>query len=147
MRNRRAALRLIRTGVGPDIQAKSVPVIRLDPQLAARVRLGVIRANSVVVRADAAVWPEVERVAGDYRRRFAGKTPSDIPDLQPARELYRRTGEDPTKLRPSSEALLRRVLRGDSLYRINSLVDTCNLCSLEFLLPIGCMISTKFRTR
>jgi len=125
-------------GWGLTSRRKAVAVIRLDPQLAARVRLGVIQANSVVMRADAAaVWAEVERVAGDYRRRFAGKTPSDIPDLQPARELYRRTGEDPTKLRPSSEALLRRVLRGDSLYRINSLVDTCNLCSLEFLLPIG----------
>jgi DNA/RNA-binding domain of Phe-tRNA-synthetase-like protein len=113
-------------------------VIRLDPQLASRVRLGVIRANSVVVRADAAaVWAEIERVAGEYRRRYADKPPSDIPDLQPARDLYRRTGEDPTKLRPSSEALLRRVLRGDSLSRVNSLVDTCNLCSLEFLLPIG----------
>jgi DNA/RNA-binding domain of Phe-tRNA-synthetase-like protein len=44
---------------------------------------------------------------------------------------------DPTKLRPSSEALLRRVLRGDGLPRINTLVDINNLCSLEFLLPIG----------
>jgi len=60
-----------------------------------------------------------------------------MPGLQPARELYRRTGEDPTKLRPSSEALLRRILRGEALYRINSLVDLCNLCALEFLLPIG----------
>lgn len=83
------------------------------------------------------VWAEIERVAATYRRRFAGKAPAEIAELQPARELYRRTGEDPTKLRPSSEALLRRVLRGEALYHINTLVDTCNLCSLEFLLPIG----------
>src|SRR5207237_3024125 len=72
--------------------------------------------------------------------RFKCDWSSDVcsSDLSsPARDLYRRTGEDPTKLRPSSEALLRRVLRGEALYRINSLVDTCNLCSLEFLLPIG----------
>ncbi len=83
------------------------------------------------------MWEEVDRVAAAYRERFTGKAPGEIAELQPARELYRRTGEDPTKLRPSSEALLRRVLRGESLYRINSLVDTCNLCSLECLLPIG----------
>lgn len=113
-------------------------MIRLEPILVDRVALGVVRAEAVEVRKDAPdVWAETDRVAADYRQRFAGKAPGEIPDLQPARELYRRTGEDPTKLRPSSEALLRRVLRGDPLYRINSLVDTCNLCSLEMLLPIG----------
>jgi DNA/RNA-binding domain of Phe-tRNA-synthetase-like protein len=51
--------------------------------------------------------------------------------------MYRRTGLDPTKRRPSSEALLRRVRRGEGLPRINSLVDVCNWCSLEFQLPYG----------
>lgn len=53
------------------------------------------------------------------------------------RAMYRRTGLDPTRRRPSSEALLRRVLRGEPLPRINSAVDTCNWCSLEFQLPYG----------
>jgi DNA/RNA-binding domain of Phe-tRNA-synthetase-like protein len=51
--------------------------------------------------------------------------------------MYKRVGLDPTKTRPSSEALLRRVRKGDSLPRINSLVDVCNWCSLEFQLPYG----------
>jgi DNA/RNA-binding domain of Phe-tRNA-synthetase-like protein len=51
--------------------------------------------------------------------------------------MYKRVGLDPTKTRPSSEALLRRVRRGDSLPRINSMVDVCNWCSLEFQLPYG----------
>jgi len=46
-------------------------------------------------------------------------------------------GLDPTKTRPSSEALLRRVRKGDTLPRINSMVDICNWCSLEFQLPYG----------
>ena len=53
------------------------------------------------------------------------------------RAMYRRTGLDPTKRRPSSEALLRRVLKGDPLPRINNVVDVCNWCSLEFQLPYG----------
>ena len=53
------------------------------------------------------------------------------------RGMFRRTGLDPTKRRPSSEALLRRVRKGEALPRINSLVDICNWCSLEFQLPYG----------
>jgi DNA/RNA-binding domain of Phe-tRNA-synthetase-like protein len=53
------------------------------------------------------------------------------------RTMYKRVGLDPTKTRPSSEALLRRVRRGDPLPRINSMVDVCNWCSLEFQLPYG----------
>jgi len=51
--------------------------------------------------------------------------------------MYRRIGLDPTKTRPSSEALLRRVRKGEHLPRINALVDICNWCSLEFQLPYG----------
>ncbi len=116
----------------------SEPVVHVDPEIAGRVQLAVLSATGLtVVRHDPRVWAEIGRVAETYRLRWAGRAPGEIPDLQPARELYRRTGVDPTKLRPSSEALLRRVLRGEALYRINALVDTCNLCSLECLLPIG----------
>jgi DNA/RNA-binding domain of Phe-tRNA-synthetase-like protein len=51
--------------------------------------------------------------------------------------MYKHAGLDPTKRRPSSEALLRRVRKGDPLPRINSMVDVCNWCSLEFQLPYG----------
>jgi DNA/RNA-binding domain of Phe-tRNA-synthetase-like protein len=53
------------------------------------------------------------------------------------RTMYKRVGLDPTKTRPSSEALLRRVRKGDPLPRINSMVDVCNWCSFEFQLPYG----------
>jgi len=53
------------------------------------------------------------------------------------RTMYKRVGIDPTKTRPSSEALLRRVCKGDPLPRINSMVDVCNWCSFEFQLPYG----------
>jgi DNA/RNA-binding domain of Phe-tRNA-synthetase-like protein len=53
------------------------------------------------------------------------------------RAMYRAVGLDPTRRRPSSEALLRRVLRRDGLPRVNVLVDVCNWCSLELQLPYG----------
>ena len=58
-------------------------------------------------------------------------------DVGPARALYRSFGTDPTRHRPSSEALLRRVRRGEGLPRINSLVDVANLLSLQFQVPVG----------
>ena len=53
------------------------------------------------------------------------------------RTMYKRVGLDPTKTRPSNEALLRRVRKGQPLPRVNSMVDVVNWCSLEFQLPYG----------
>jgi DNA/RNA-binding domain of Phe-tRNA-synthetase-like protein len=53
------------------------------------------------------------------------------------RTMYKKVGIDPTKTRPSNEALLRRVRKGDAIPRINSAVDIVNWCSLEFQLPYG----------
>ena len=53
------------------------------------------------------------------------------------RTMYKRVGLDPTKTRPSNEALLRRVRKGQPLPRVNALVDVINWCSVEFQLPYG----------
>jgi DNA/RNA-binding domain of Phe-tRNA-synthetase-like protein len=54
-----------------------------------------------------------------------------------ARELYRRFGADPTRVRPSSEALFRRMRKGEPLPRINSLVDIANAMSVQLQVPVG----------
>ena len=59
------------------------------------------------------------------------------------RTMYKKVGIDPTKTRPSNEALLRRVRKGDTIPRINSAVDIVNWCSLEFQLPYGLYDSSK----
>ncbi len=55
----------------------------------------------------------------------------------PARELYRRFGIDPTRVRPSSEALSRRLRNGEAFPRINSLVDVANAMSVQLQVPVG----------
>jgi DNA/RNA-binding domain of Phe-tRNA-synthetase-like protein len=60
-----------------------------------------------------------------------------VADGGPARALYRRFGQDPTRHRPSSAALLRRVRRGGRLPRVNSLVDVANVVSLRLQVPVG----------
>jgi DNA/RNA-binding domain of Phe-tRNA-synthetase-like protein len=114
-----------------------MPRFRLDPAIDDRVLAGLVWLKGVDCSEDNPHWDEMEELAETLRRVHAGKKPSEIPGLEPARKLYRTFGVDPTRTRPSSEALLRRVLKGQSLYRINRLVDACNWGSLALLLPIG----------
>ena len=112
--------------------------LRIDPELAGRVRLGVLELEGVTVReGDPALVAEVERYAAEMRRLHGDGKSGDVPGAADARALYKALGLDPTKTRPSSEALLRRVLKGEALYRINTLVDAMNLCSLRAQLPFG----------
>jgi DNA/RNA-binding domain of Phe-tRNA-synthetase-like protein len=69
----------------------------------------------------------------------------DIPIIRFYRDIMWRLGIDPTKVRVSSEALLRRVLRGGSFPAINNVVDACNLASLETLIPISVFDLSKIR--
>jgi DNA/RNA-binding domain of Phe-tRNA-synthetase-like protein len=102
------------------------------------LRCGIVTAGQVKVGpAGPALLAEIAACAGRQRSQHAGRQPGEIPALQPARRLYRAVGTDPTRMRPSSEALLRRVLKGQTLPALNNAVDACNLASLSFLLPIG----------
>jgi len=69
----------------------------------------------------------------------------DIPIIRFYRDIMWRLGIDPTKVRVSSEALLRRVLRGGSFPTINNVVDACNLASLETLIPVSVFDLGKIR--
>jgi DNA/RNA-binding domain of Phe-tRNA-synthetase-like protein len=120
------------------------PDVRIDPALAGRVRLGVMLLDGVTVKpADPALAAEVEALAAELRTRHAGVKSGDVPGSEDARTLYKALGIDPTKTRPSSEALLRRVLKGESLYVVNTLVDAVNLVSLKVQLSFGLYDAAK----
>ena len=78
--------------------------------------------------------PRLDSVLAEAESRLRATAP---PETGAVRAMYKRVGLDPTKTRPSSEALLRRVRKGDPLPRINSMVDVINWCSVEFQLPYG----------
>jgi DNA/RNA-binding domain of Phe-tRNA-synthetase-like protein len=61
------------------------------------------------------------------------------PTASAVRKLFRRAGTDPTRYRPSSEALLRRLLKGEELPAIHPLVDLNNCLSVQLVVP-ACVI-------
>ncbi|MCJ7525433.1 MAG: hypothetical protein MUP71_09470 [Candidatus Aminicenantes bacterium] len=71
------------------------------------------------------------------RERLQVETLTAEPRLASWREAFRQLGFKPGDNRPSIEALLRRVLRGQELPSINALVDIGNIVSLRHLLPVG----------
>jgi DNA/RNA-binding domain of Phe-tRNA-synthetase-like protein len=112
--------------------------VSLAPDLAGRARLGLLLLEGVEVReADDGLVAEVESYGRELRSRYSNVKSGDVPGAADARALYKALGLDPTKTRPSNESLLRRVLKGEALYRVNTLVDALNLCSLRAQLPFG----------
>lgn len=111
--------------------------LTIDETIRDRLSCGVLVFDGVLVRDEPAVAAETGRLAEQLRAAHAGKQPARIEGLAEARALYKSFGVDPSRHRPSSEALLRRVLKGQSLYRISNAVDACNLNSLRALLPVG----------
>jgi len=106
--------------------------LTVSPDLATILRIGVLTCDITrVMEHDTDLDDPLSQTEGVVTRSGGGF------DVGPARQLYHSIGIDPTKTRPSSEALLRRVRRGDRLPRINTLVDICNWCSLEAQLPYG----------
>jgi len=112
-------------------------VTAIAAELAGVVRCGVLAVDGVAVVDAPGLAAEMSARAVELRRLYRDLPPAGIPALGEARRLYRAAGVDPTRTRPSSEALLRRVLREQPLPRVNAAVDAINLASLHFLLPIG----------
>jgi DNA/RNA-binding domain of Phe-tRNA-synthetase-like protein len=103
----------------------------MDDALTGVVLPGTLWLEGAVVREHD---PDLEAPLAEAAARARSNPPLEVASV---RTMYKRVGLDPTRTRPSSEALLRRVRKGDSLPRINSMVDVCNWCSLEFQLPYG----------
>jgi DNA/RNA-binding domain of Phe-tRNA-synthetase-like protein len=73
----------------------------------------------------------LERLRGE----FAGREISADPVVQAVRKLFRAAGTDPTRYRPSFEALARRMFKGEPFPRIHPAVDLANVLSLQWHVP------------
>ena len=93
-------------------------------------RLAVVEADGVVVAPSGPQFVhEMETLCARLHRQFT------LESL--VRAMFRHWGVDPSKYRPSSEALLRRVIQGKGLYHVSNVVDLTNLGSVEAGWPYG----------
>ncbi|WP_292000136.1 phenylalanine--tRNA ligase beta subunit-related protein [Caldivirga sp.] len=85
--------------------------------------------------------PELSKIISDVEANVKGsmsiESLKDDELIRLYRNFYWRLGIDPTKQRPAQEALIRRILKGDGLPRINPLVDIGNVASVKYKVPIG----------
>jgi DNA/RNA-binding domain of Phe-tRNA-synthetase-like protein len=112
------------------------------------VKLGVVEADDVrVVSVDAPLAKLMDEVCARKRQEFTVETLAESEPVRAVRAMFREWGMDPSKYRPSSEALLRRVVQGKGLYRVSNVVDIGNLGSIETGWPYGCYDRSKITAR
>jgi DNA/RNA-binding domain of Phe-tRNA-synthetase-like protein len=102
------------------------------------VALGILEADGVRVelaRPDLA--QVVAKIAGEIQQSFSLETLAEADSTRAVRAMFRTWGVDPSKYRPSSEALMRRVVQGRGLYQVSNVVDIGNLGSIENGWPYG----------
>ena len=73
----------------------------------------------------------------DIKKKWTLDDLREYPQFRAYRDFFWKMGIDPTKTRPAAEALIRRILRGNSLFKINTFVDTYNLVSMKTAVPIA----------
>jgi DNA/RNA-binding domain of Phe-tRNA-synthetase-like protein len=124
-------------------------MIRVDvhEEIHELLRIGVLEMAGMEMPADNGdrIWELFGGLSTNLHERYANCTVGEIEGVQNARTLYRAIGIDPTKTRPSSEALLRRSIKGKGVYRIHPLVDLLNYVSLKYLIPVGLYDVSKIR--
>lgn len=84
------------------------------------------------------------RTAREVRESLSLETLASHPPVAALRRLFKQAGTDPSKYRPSSEALLRRLLKGEPIPAIHPLVDVNNCLSARLAVPCCVMAEGSF---
>src|SRR6202023_166250 len=110
------------------------------------VKLGALEADDLrVVPVDLTLANLMHEVCDRKRREFNLESLAEAQEIRAVRAMFHEWDMDPSKYRPSSEALLRRVVQGKGLYRVSNAVDICNLGSIETGWPYGCYDRARIR--
>lgn len=90
------------------------------------------------------LWKEIEAMGEKFREELTTESLKELESIAATRRVYRACGKDPSRYRPASEALIRRMLQGKALYQCDTLVDLVNLASIAFGYSIGGFDADKF---
>ena len=79
-----------------------------------------------------------------FRQELTTETLKNMTSISATRRIYKLCGKDPSRYRPASEALIRRLLQGNELYQRDTLVDLVNLASIAYGYSIGGFDADRF---
>ena len=91
-----------------------------------------------------ALWQEIAELGEEFKTKYTPDDIKQISGIDATRHIYRVCGKDPSRYRPSSEALIRRILKGKELYKVDTMVDLINLASMKYGYSIGGFDADKF---
>lgn len=103
-----------------------------------------VEADVVNTSYNELLWQEIATLSERFRATLTTETLKDISSIAATRRVYKACGKDPSRYRPASEALVRRMLQGKDLYQINTLVDLINLAAIVYGYSIGGFDADKF---
>ena len=103
-----------------------------------------ISANISNTQYSADLWSEIDTLGAEYRATLTTESLKALTSIRATRRRYKLCGKDPSRYRPSGEALVRRVLQGKGLYQVDTLVDLINLASMKYGYSIGAFDADKF---
>lgn len=105
------------------------------------VNLGCLFYKTNVIKTNNELWEYIENeVINNIQKMFTLENLTEQVNIKTSRKAYRALGKEPSRYRISSEALIRRILQGKGLYRINNVVDTNNLISIKTGYSVGHII-------
>src|SRR5579863_6494298 len=118
----------------------ALPMVSIDSELKAkcpRVALACVTAEVLAGATPAGLDQELRACEEKILKLAEPKAVLEAGAILATRAAYKALGKDPARYRGSAEALLRRVIAGKGLPRINNVVDVINLVSVESRMPVG----------
>ena len=115
-------------------------IISIDKKLldvCPNLQLGCINYSVNVEKGNEELWDEINKEISKITNNMTMEDVYKQKNIESSRNLYKLIGKDPHRYRVSSEALIRRIVQGKGLYKINNVVDANNLISIISKLSVG----------
>lgn len=128
------------------VSMKTERIIEIEQEFSERVkgyRALLLEADVKNSPTSDALSDEIDWLAQTLSERYEIGDINRIPAIAATRAAYKACGKDPNRYRPSQEQMMRRIIRGLGLYRVNTLVDAGNLLSLLTGCSVGCFDAEK----
>jgi len=117
---------MINLSISPELKALWSPTL-----------VGCLQYKARVEQHNELLWNEIDALCDEIRHTMTIDDIARQPHIRDTREAYKATGKKPSRYRVSPEALLRRIIQGKGLYRVNTIVDINNLVSILSRFSLG----------